>query len=88
MRSEAGSPQGGVASPLLANIYLHEVLDRWSEETVRPRLEGDAYNLRYADDAIIVCSSERDARRVMVVLPRRLAKYGLTLHGVAKDSVE
>jgi RNA-directed DNA polymerase len=76
----AGTPQGGVISPLLANIYLHEVLDRWFEATVKPRLEGQAFLIRYADDFVLVFTSERDARRVMAVLPKRFEKYGLKLH--------
>lgn len=79
-RAETGSPQGGVISPMLANIYLHEVLDMWFEQQVRPRLRGKAVLVRYADDAVLVFSEESDARRVMDVLPKRVAKYGLTLH--------
>ena len=77
---DAGSPQGGVISPLLANIYLHEVLDRWFEESVKPRLRGKAFVVRYADDAVIVFAEESDAHRVYEVLPKRFGKYGLTLH--------
>jgi group II intron reverse transcriptase/maturase len=77
---DSGSPQGGVVSPLLANIYLHEVLDTWFEDEVKPRLKGQAHLVRYADDAVISFSLEEDARRVMEVLPKRLGKYGLTLH--------
>jgi RNA-directed DNA polymerase len=77
---EAGTPQGGVVSPILANIYLHEVLDEWFARQVVPRLAGRATLVRYADDAVIVFEHERDARRVLDVLPKRLAKYGLTLH--------
>jgi group II intron reverse transcriptase/maturase len=77
---EAGTPQGGVISPLLANIYLHEVLDVWFEKDVRPRLHGRAALVRYADDAVLVFECEEDARRVFEVLPRRFEKYGLTLH--------
>ena len=76
----SGTPQGGVISPLLANVYLHEVLDKWFEETVKPKLEGDGCLIRYADDFVIVFSSEKDARRVQEVLPKRFEKYGLTLH--------
>jgi RNA-directed DNA polymerase len=78
--SEAGTPQGGVISPLLANVYLHEVLDAWFERNVKPRLQGRAMLVRYADDAVMLFSREDDARRVMEVLPKRFAKYGLTLH--------
>lgn len=77
---DAGTPQGGVISPLLANVYLHEVLDTWFERDVRPRLHEAAFLVRYADDFIIGFSSELDARRVLEVLPKRFGKYGLTLH--------
>jgi group II intron reverse transcriptase/maturase len=77
---DAGTPQGGVISPLLANIYLHEVLDLWFERDVRPCLDGRAKLVRYADDFVIVFEHEADARRVMEVLPKRFGKYGLTLH--------
>lgn len=77
---EAGTPQGGVISPLLANIYLHYVLDVWFEEEVRPRLQGRAFLIRYADDFIMGFSCEADARAVLDVLPKRFGKYGLTIH--------
>lgn len=77
---DSGSPQGGVVSPLLANVYLHEVLDVWFEKQVRPRLAGRAALTRFADDAVLLFASEADARRVMAVLPKRFGKYGLTLH--------
>jgi group II intron reverse transcriptase/maturase len=77
---EAGTPQGGVISPILANIYLHEVLDTWLEHEVKPRLAGKACMVRYADDAVLLFAREEDARRVLGVLPKRFAKYGLTLH--------
>ena len=79
-RSDRGSPQGGVISPLLANLYLHEVLDCWFETVVKPRLRGEAQLIRYADDAVIVFQLEADANRVLEVLPKRFGKYGLTLH--------
>ena len=77
---EAGTPQGGVISPILANIYLHEVLDEWFARQVVPRLAGRAILVRFADDLVIIFEYEQDARRVFEVLPKRLAKYGLTLH--------
>lgn len=77
---EEGTPQGGVISPILANVYLHEVLDVWFEQEVKPRLHGEATLVRYADDFVIVFEWEADARRVMEVLPKRFGKYGLTLH--------
>ena len=77
---EAGTPQGGVISPLLANIYLHEVLDVWFEREVKPRMKGGAFLIRYADDFIMGFKLESDARRVLDVLPKRFGKYGLTLH--------
>lgn len=75
-----GTPQGGVISPMLANIYLHEVLDTWFEREVKPRLNGSATLIRFADDFVVVLSSEEDARRLMAVLPKRFEKYGLKLH--------
>jgi RNA-directed DNA polymerase len=77
---EAGTPQGGVISPLLANIYLHYVLDVWFEEMVKPRLKGRAFLVRYADDFVMGFACEEDARRVPAVLPQRFGKYGLTIH--------
>lgn len=79
-RTELGTPQGGVISPLLANIYLHYVLDQWFAQEVQPRLRGAAKLVRYADDAVIVCKLATDAERLMTVLPKRFARFGLTLH--------
>jgi RNA-directed DNA polymerase len=76
----SGTPQGGVISPLLANIYLHEVLDTWWEEMIVPRLRGQAKLIRFADDFVIVFEREHDARRMMAVLPKRFGKYGLKIH--------
>ena len=77
---EAGVPQGGVISPLLSNIYLHEVLDMWFSEMVKPRLRGRAFMVRFADDVVMVFERQEDAERVREVLPKRLAKYGLQVH--------
>jgi hypothetical protein len=77
---EAGTPQGGVVSPILANIYLHEVVDVWFHTVVLPRLKGRARLVRYADDLVMVFSREDDARRVYDALPKRFGRYGLTLH--------
>lgn len=77
---ETGTPQGGVISPLLANIFLHYVLDEWFTREVSPRMRGNAVLTRYADDFILGFQYERDARRVMEVLPKRLERYGLTVH--------
>jgi len=77
---QAGSPQGGVISPLLANLYLHEVIDQWFHRDVVPRLQGRARLIRYADDLVITFGEWEDARRVLEVLPKRLGRYGLTLH--------
>jgi RNA-directed DNA polymerase len=77
---EAGTPAGGVISPLLSNLYLHEVLDRWFEHEVQPRVKGRAFIVRYADDAVLGFEHEEDARRVLAVLAKRFSRYGLTLH--------
>ena len=77
---ELGTVQGSVLSPLLGNIYLHYVLDRWFATEVKPRLRGKTTLLRYCDDFIIGFEREEDARRVRVVLEKRLERFGLTLH--------
>ena len=79
-RPTAGSPQGGVVSPCLSNVYLHYVLDEWFERDVRPRLKGRAILVRYADDLVMAFETFLDAKRVLAVLGKRLARYGLTLH--------
>ncbi len=77
---DSGTPQGGVISPLLANVYLHEVLDKWIEQRVAPQLRGPVRLIRYADDFVLLFRDEQDARRVFGQLPRRFAEYGLQLH--------
>ena len=67
-------------SPLLANVYLHYVLDVWFAQEVQPRLRGRAFLIRYADDFVMGFACEEDARRVLDVLPKRFGKYGLALH--------
>lgn len=78
--TEVGTPQGGVISPLISNIFLHHLLDKWFVELVCPRLRASAKLFRYADDFIIVFAREEDARRTHRVLVKRFEKYGLTIH--------
>ena len=75
--SDRGTPQGGLISPVLANVYLHYVLDLWFEKGIKPRLKGEAYYVRYADDFLIMFQYENEARKVMQVLIPRLGKFGL-----------
>jgi group II intron reverse transcriptase/maturase len=77
---DEGTPQGGVISPLLANIYLHDVLDDWFVKDVQPALTRSAVMVRYADDVAVLFESKQDAERFLRVLPKRFGKYGLTLH--------
>jgi RNA-directed DNA polymerase len=77
---EAGTPQGGSASPLLSNLYLHYVLDLWFAQDVIPRLRGRAFMTRFADDVVMGFELQEDAEKVRNVLPKRLGKYGLTMH--------
>ncbi len=77
---DAGTPEGGVISPLLANVYLHYVLDEWFAEQVQPRLRGPSILVRYCDDFVILFAYKDDAERVLEVLGKRLGKYGLQLH--------
>jgi len=78
--SEFGSPQGSVISPLLSNVYLHYVLDEWFSEQIQPLLKGQSFIVRFADDFVLGFTDKSDAERVMAVLPKRFAKFGLTLH--------
>ena len=77
---DTGVPQGGVISPILANVFLHEVVDVWFAKEVLPRLRGRAFLTRYADDLVMTFELEEDARRVQAVLPKRFERYGLRLH--------
>lgn len=77
---DSGSPQGGVVSPMLSNMFLHYVLDVWFAQEVRPRLTGDAFLIRFADDFAIGFRHKRDALAVNNVLPKRFKKFGLSLH--------
>jgi len=79
-RNEFGTPQGGVISPILANVYLHEVLDRWFFEMAAPAMEAQVFLVRYADDFVILCRNERDARRLERVMPKRFGKFGLRVN--------
>src|SRR6266446_1298674 len=80
LEPELGTVQGSVLSPLLGNVYLHYVLDRWFETEVKPRLRGKATLIRYCDDFLIGFEREEDARRVRAVLEKRLGRFGLALH--------
>lgn len=77
--SELGAPQGGVISPLLANIYLHYVLDIWFERIVQPKTRGFMQMIRYADDFVVCCESERDANEFLISLVERFSKFGLEI---------
>jgi len=77
---ETGTPQGGVLSPILSNVYLHHVLDVWFAEQVQPRLRGPSTLVRYCDDFVMLFAYQDDADRVLTVLGKRLDKYGLQLH--------
>ena len=79
-RPVAGTPQGGVISPILSNIFLHHVLDRWFEEVARPRLRGNCQLVRFADDFVIALEDRHSGKRLLDVLDKRLGRYGLTLH--------
>jgi RNA-directed DNA polymerase len=77
---EKGTPQGGVISPVLSNIMLHHVLDRWYVRDVRDRLRGRSFLVRFADDFLIGCEREDDARRVLAALPKRFERFKLAIH--------
>jgi len=88
IRPETGTPQGGVISPVLANIFLHAVLDEWYGKEIKPQLRGRSFLLRFADDFVIGCELEDDARRVMAVLPKRFGRFNLTIHPTKTTMIE
>ena len=77
---QAGTPQGGVISPLLSNIYLHEVLDRWFIQVIKPRMRGRAELIRFADDFVVICEKREDAETLLQEVRARFQSYGLTIH--------
>lgn len=77
IKPTSGSPQGGIISPILANIYLHYALDLWFEQKVKPRMIGDAMMIRYADDFVCAFQYASDAKRFYAVLAKRLQKFNL-----------
>ena len=77
--STQGSPQGGLVSPYIANVYLHYVLDLWFEKVVKKHVKGEAYIIRFADDFLACFQYEEDAKAFYSVLPKRLAKFGLEI---------
>jgi len=79
LHPETGTPQGGVISPILANVYLHYALDMWFQKVVIPHCRGQAYLIRFADDFVCLFEFEEDARRFYEVLGKRLGKFGLEL---------
>ena len=76
----SGTPQGGVVSPVIANVYLHTVLDEWFEKEMVPRLSAEAHLIRYADDFVMVFREAQDAYLVFDLLAQRFAEFGLKLH--------
>ena len=77
--TDKGVPQGGSISPILANVYLHYVIDMWFTEFVKKRLRGEGHMVRYADDVVLCFQYKEDARAVYEALKQRLAKFGLEL---------
>ena len=75
--SDKGTPQGGLISPVLANVYLHYALDLWAEKCVKKQASGSVEYVRYADDFLFLAESEQDARRILKSLIERLGKFGL-----------
>ncbi len=79
LHPESGSPQGGIISPILANVYLHYALDLWFQKVVKAHCRGKAELCRYADDCVCVFRDKRDAERFYQVLPKRVGKFCLQL---------
>ena len=77
---DEGVVQGSACSPILANVFAHEIIDEWIEEVVKPRCAGSVRMTRYADDIVICCGNSRDAERIKLTLGKRLAKYKLRMN--------
>jgi RNA-directed DNA polymerase len=77
---ETGVPQGGVIAPVLAHLFLHHGLEAWVEREGRPRMQGRCFLMRFADDCVMGCALATEARRIMAVLPKRFARFGLRMH--------
>ena len=77
--TDKGTPQGGLISPILANVYLHYVLDLWIEKFIKPRCKGEIYYIRYADDFIVIFQYENEAKCFLKALEKRFAKFNLEL---------
>jgi len=80
VESVKGTPQGGTLSPMLANIFLHYVLDEWFEKEIKPQVKGQCYLVRYCDDFIVLVQYKDEAHRILELLRRRFAQYELELH--------
>jgi len=80
VESVKGTPQGGNLSPILANIFLHNVLDEWFEKEIKPQMKGECHLVRYADDFIIMMQSKSEVYKMMELLRERFARYELMLH--------
>jgi len=80
VKTEKGTPQGSILSPILANIFLHYVLDVWFEETVKTHVRGYCEIIRYADDFVCVVQYEEEAKRIEKALKNRFNRYGLEIH--------
>lgn len=83
-----GTPQGGVISPILANVYLHYALDLWAEKVMRPKLQGEFYMVRYADDVVFAFQYQADAEGFATALRGRLGKFGLQVNEAKTRLIE
>lgn len=75
-----GCPQGSIISPILANVYLHYVIDTWFETIKKTHMKAEANEVRYLDDMVFIFKFRSEAEKFFKVLPKRLAKYGLEMH--------
>jgi retron-type reverse transcriptase len=86
--TEEGTPQGAVISPVLANLYLHYVLDLWANQWRQKKATGDMIIVRYADDAVLGFQYRHEAERFLQELKERMTKFGLELHPVKTRLIE
>ena len=79
-KTERGTPQGGSISPMIANVFLHYVVDEWFEKDMKPRMKGQGYEVRFCDDFVMLVQNKDDAEMILKELKQRLEENGLTMN--------
>ena len=89
IKEDQGTPQGGVISPILANVYLHYVLDLWVEKDIKRRYKGEIYLIRYADDFVVCFENEKEAQKFKEVKKALISQdLHITMAKQEKDTIK